>query len=73
MLGLGLQWVVKPQWFVQFDTSFLKIDTSGTQVQQWYGDDPASPGFDDTGSSVSIDNEITASMWTSYLGISYRF
>jgi len=73
IMGLGLQWVVKPEWFIQFDTSLLQIDTDGIQKQIWYGDDPASSGFDDTGSSVKVKDEITASIWTTYLSISHKF
>ncbi len=73
IIGLGARRRIDQQWFFEFDTSLVQIDTDGIQQQTWYGDDSASAGFDDTGSSVKVNNEITASLWTSYLGISYRF
>jgi hypothetical protein len=39
--------------------SMLRITATGSQIQKWYGDDPASDGFDDTGSvSSPIDNTL---------------
>ncbi|MBI5806546.1 omptin family outer membrane protease [candidate division TA06 bacterium] len=39
--------------------SMLRIKATGSQIQRWYGDDPASEDFDDTGSvSPPIDNTL---------------
>ncbi|MBI4727705.1 omptin family outer membrane protease [candidate division TA06 bacterium] len=39
--------------------SMLRIKATGSQIQKWYGDDPATDGFDDTGSvSSPIDNTL---------------
>jgi outer membrane protease len=47
--------------FIQVQAGWSRIETDGHQTQRWYGDDPASPEFDDTGSAVTgIDDEITA-------------
>ncbi|MDP2808512.1 MAG: omptin family outer membrane protease [bacterium] len=37
----------------------MRIKATGSQIQKWYGDDPATDGFDDTGSvSSPIDNTL---------------
>jgi hypothetical protein len=37
----------------------IRIKATGSQIQKWYGDDPASGGFDDTGRvSSPIDNTL---------------
>ena len=39
--------------------NMLRITAKGSQIQKWYGDDPVSDGFDDTGSvSSPIDNTL---------------
>ena len=39
--------------------NMLRITAKGSQIQEWYGDDPASDDFDDTGSvSSPIDNTL---------------
>ncbi len=73
MFSLGFQWMFKPQCALQVFYTHMSIDTQGTQIQEWYGNDPASPGVDDTGDWVSVDDKITATMSTSYFGIGYKF
>jgi outer membrane protease len=53
-------WTERYRPFVRIRMGWSRIETDGHQTQRWYGDDPASPDFDDTGSSVAgIDDEIT--------------
>ncbi len=52
----------------------IKISTAGIQTQTWYGDDPVSIDFDDTGSIITnIDNEIKLKQRaiTVFLGLNY--
>ncbi|UCE24793.1 MAG: omptin family outer membrane protease [Candidatus Zixiibacteriota bacterium] len=35
--------------FIDFFAEVMTLTASGDQTQEWYGDDPASPGSDDTG------------------------
>jgi hypothetical protein len=39
--------------FISIFAEFTSIGASGDQTQEWYGDDPASPDFDDTGSRIT--------------------
>jgi outer membrane protease len=39
--------------FVELATELFTLSASGRQTQKWYGDDGATPGFDDTGQIVT--------------------
>jgi outer membrane protease len=68
MLRMSVQYFFTDAWFASTSCSKLRIRTSGDQDQYWYGDDPFSSGFDDTGSSVrGIDVDIEQD--TFHLGI----
>jgi hypothetical protein len=59
---------------VAFGFDYLKIDTKGTQKQNWYGDDPASPDVDDTGDRVTgIREKIKSNQITIQAQIGYEF
>lgn len=46
-------------WDIGFGFEYLQFTLEGEQTQTWYGDDPASPGYDDTGNvSSGIDYEM---------------
>jgi hypothetical protein len=50
------------------------ISTSGDQTQYWYGDDPATPNYDDTGSVLkNIDAEIRQNIFLMSLGVGCSF
>ncbi len=52
---------VRREFFFELRIEWTRIETDGDQTQDWYGDDPASSGVDDTGARVSgIDDEISA-------------
>lgn len=59
MLSLSMQFRLSNKWFVSSTCSKLRISTDGHQKQIWYGNDPASPNYDDTGQVMSgINAEI---------------
>lgn len=41
------------RWTIGSGCTYTRIETDGDQRQYWYGDDPATPGFDDTGYRLS--------------------
>lgn len=48
-------------WVFAIDLELRRISTAGDQTQKWYGDDPASDGFDDTGSEIiGIDYKLNS-------------
>ena len=52
---------VRQEFFFELRIEWTRIETDGDQTQDWYGDDPASSGVDDTGARISgIDDEISA-------------
>lgn len=60
--------------FVDLTASFSKAGASGKQLQEWYGDDPASPDFDDTGLSLGdIPHEISSTQFSIGLSVGYSF
>jgi outer membrane protease len=77
-LAADLRWDVletagKSNWFVETGFSFMKIDTKGTQEQNWYGDDPGSPE-DDTGNrATGIRQEIDSDQTAVQAKIGYEF
>jgi hypothetical protein len=61
-------------WFAGIGAELVHISTEGDQVQTWYGDDPMTPGYDDTGERYSnIDTEITSSCQSVYVRMGREF
>ncbi len=61
----GIDWLLAKgekltRWAIEIRAEYSIISTDGTQVQTWYGDDPASLD-DDTGSSVTLNDYDMAS------------
>jgi hypothetical protein len=53
---------------------YTTISTTGDETQRWYGDDPASPDFDDTGSIIrGLDHEIKSTQTALNAGVVVRF
>lgn len=74
IISLNAVWQVQPKWDIQLAYTYINIKTKGKQSQFWYGDDPASPGYDDTGDSVKgIDDKISSSQKVISVTVRYRF
>ena len=74
MLSLSLQYYFTDIWYAATTCSKLRIKTSGNQVQYWYGNDPATPGLDDTGRALAgIDVEIEQDTFHMGVGLGCRF
>jgi len=77
--GTDLQWKIfttstSSNWYLTFGFHYIRISTRGTQTQNWYGDDPASPDFDDTGGRVAgLNQKITSNQMVIRAMISYGF
>ena len=51
--------------FIDVVADFYSLKVSTSQTQRWYGDDPATPSFDDTGTvSAGIPHEIRSTQFT---------
>lgn len=78
-VGGSLRWKIlqtsaKSNWSLGLGLEYTEISTKGTQDQTWYGDDPASPDFDDTGSrATGIRQKITSSQIMIQAQIGYEF
>ncbi len=48
MLAMTMHYSIWNRWFVSSSCTWLNISTNGSQIQYWYGNDPASNG-DETG------------------------
>lgn len=77
-LGADLRWIIfttsnKSNWSLGLQFDFMSIHTKGTQVQSWYGDDPASEE-DDTGDRIAgIKQKINSNQLTIQAKIGYEF
>ncbi|MDT8272644.1 MAG: omptin family outer membrane protease [Desulfomonilia bacterium] len=61
-------------WDVMTQSILSRIRTKGFQSQYWYGDDPATNWFDDTGQRLTgIRSKIHQNIFTVSLGAAYRF
>jgi len=61
-------------WYCSTKAGITRISTRGSQEQLWYGDDPASPNYDDTGNSLSnILTRIEERSFAITLGLGNRF
>jgi hypothetical protein len=61
-------------WYVSSRCGLSRIRTDGHQTQSWYGDDPATPHFNDTGETISgIKVKIDQETFQIALGAMYRF
>jgi outer membrane protease len=76
---VDLRWVIfgtptQSDWSLGLGFGYTKISTKGSQTQTWYGDDPASPDFDDTGGTAAgINQKITSDQMTIRATIGYGF
>jgi len=65
---------VTDHWVLASECAYARIATDGHQTQYWYGDDPATPGFNDTGYSLSgIDAELDLKTFRVAIGLERRF
>lgn len=77
--GADLRWMVfgssgESNWSFGFGFGYTKINTKGQQNQTWYGDDPASPDVDDTGTGLmGINDKITSDQVVIRARIGYEF
>ncbi len=65
--ALAASFRIQDAWAVTSSFSYTKIATDGHQVQYWYGDDPATPGSNDTGfrlTGVRTDLDETCSSFS---------
>lgn len=73
-VSLFTRFNVYENWDIHARCTKQRISTSGEQTQYWYGDDPATSTYDDTGSFLSnIDAEIDQTIFQIALGIGCRF
>jgi hypothetical protein len=73
-LSLRTRFNLYKEWNLYTQCIRQHISTSGDQTQYWYGDDPATANFDDTGSAFSnIDADIDQETFQIALGIGCRF
>ncbi|MCK9262390.1 MAG: omptin family outer membrane protease [Desulfomonilia bacterium] len=74
MFSLSMQYFFTNTWYASTTCSGLRIKTSGDQVQYWYGNDPATQTFDETGRGLAgIDAEIEQETFHVGLGLGCRF
>ncbi|HVN70394.1 MAG TPA: omptin family outer membrane protease [Desulfomonilia bacterium] len=65
---------ISRNWFISSGFTLSSIETSGHSDQFWYGDDPATPYFNDTGEMLKgIDTEINQKCYRFNLGASRHF
>lgn len=65
---------ITQRWTIGSECTYTRIAADGDQDQFWYGDDPATPGFDDTGYSLSgIDAEQAQKNFRFTIGSSCSF
>ena len=73
-VSLSTRFKFYKDWHLYTQCIRQRISTSGDQTQYWYGDDPATANFDDTGSAYSnIDSDIEMETFQINLGIGCRF
>jgi hypothetical protein len=61
-------------WAINSECLYARIATDGHQSQYWYGDDPATPSFNDTGYKLSgIDAELNQENFRFAIGTTCRF
>ncbi|RKY40391.1 MAG: hypothetical protein DRP76_02045 [Candidatus Omnitrophota bacterium] len=73
-VGLELFLETQKNWNLNLGVDYLSVDTEGKQSQYWYGDDPATPGVDDTGAGVEdIDLDIKEYHIFYWAALTYKF
>jgi outer membrane protease len=78
-VGTDIRWNLfgtptSSNWSFTFGFYYTQISTKGSQAQTWYGDDPASPDFDDTGGKAAgINQKITSNQMAIRAMIDYGF
>jgi len=73
-VALNLFLEMQKNWSFNLGIDYLSVDTEGEQSQYWYGDDPLSPGVDDTGTSVEdIDLDIKEYHVFYWAALTYKF
>ncbi|MBI4834641.1 MAG: omptin family outer membrane protease [Planctomycetes bacterium] len=73
LFRINAEWTFRPSCLFHINGFMMKIDTIGTQVQYWYGDDPAGAG-DETGASISgIDSRIRSMQQSVMIGVRFSF
>ncbi|MCD6570791.1 MAG: omptin family outer membrane protease [Deltaproteobacteria bacterium] len=74
LLSVDMSLILRKGWSIFFYSELTRIRTDGDQTQSWYGNDPASQGYDDTGAVFyGIDNKIDLDSKYLGIGIQYKF
>jgi outer membrane protease len=74
LLGLSMFFKTKINWIWRLGFDYTDIRTKGKQSQYWYGDDPVTDGFDDTGARIDgIDLGIRSSQYLFWGFMQYNF
>ena len=74
LLGLNTFFTTKNHWGCRLGLDYTDISADGKQRQYWYGDDPASPYYDDTGDSIDgISLKIESSQLLCWGLLEYKF
>jgi len=74
LITLSGQWEMKGNDYFQFRGQYLRIDTTGTQTQTWYADEPTTSGTIPAGTIITGINDKIRSQQTSItLFFNHRF
>jgi len=74
LMGLNTFFNTKNHWICRLGLDYSDIMADGKQNQYWYGDDPASEDYDDTGDSIEgIDLKIGSSQILFWGLLQYKF
>jgi hypothetical protein len=74
MTSLSTDFRVLEKWSISTLCGLSRIHTDGHNRQFWYGDDPATLHFNDTGQKISgIDTKIDQNTFRVAIGATYRF
>jgi Omptin family len=74
MSSLSTDFRVSEKWSISTLCGLSRIHTDGHTTQYWYGDDPATLHFNDTGQKLAgIDTEIDQDTFRVAIGATYRF
>jgi len=74
MSSLSTDFRVSEKWSISTLCGLSRIHTDGHTTQYWYGDDPATLHFNDTGQKISgIDTKIDQNTFRVAIGATYRF
>lgn len=74
ILKVNTEYEINNNWQAYLKAKYLYSDLSGSQSQYWYGDDPATPNQDDTGTRIDGINYENKQQISSFgFGFNYKF